>query len=251
MGVFAGAGVRCQASQHWTVSAGLRYTDLRASVLPFLVLTYSRPIATDLTFTLTASSLERGGDYEIDRLPEVALQWNVLHRPTSVSIQVFGGSITTTSVTPHIQTSRVGFIADLSAPIRLNSSTDFTPSLRVATINYGTGANHEFWIGTAVLVVRPTARSDVGLAYLKQDSRGTSPLLFDVVNFDHTLTGWVGVVVAPMGRLGLSATANLFTAPSWTMKEYTLSWNRFGEWTASLTWRVTDGRVWLGFSFAQ
>ncbi|MGH2359237.1 MAG: hypothetical protein ACRDGM_01675, partial [bacterium] len=83
-----------------------------------------------------------------------------------------------------------------------------------------------------------------------QDGRGVSPLLFDVVSFDHTLTGWIGFVVVPTGRLGLSATANLFTVPSWTMKEYTLSWTQFGAWTASVTWRVTDSKVWVGFSLA-
>ena len=68
--------------------------------------------------------------------------------------------------------------------------------------------------------------------------------------FDHTLSGWIGFAIMPTARVAVSATANLFTVPSWTMKEYTLSWTQHGQWIVSVTSRVTDNLMWLGFSLA-
>ncbi|MGH2361252.1 MAG: hypothetical protein ACRDGM_12030 [bacterium] len=250
MGIFVGLGLRCSLTPNLSASAGFRYTDQRQETLPFLILAYSKPLTTGVTLSVTGSLRERWGDYEIDRLPEVSVQLTFLPGPSpSVSLQAFAGSITTLSTQVH--TTRAGVTLDVANLFRLSPSMDVTPALRFGSIDYGTGQRHEFWVQSALLVIRAAPKVDLGMVYLKQDGQGTSPLLFDLISFDHTLSAWIGFAIMPTARVALSATANLFTVPSWTMKEYTLSWTRHGAWTGSLTWRVSDNRVLVGFSLAQ
>ncbi len=124
---------------------------------------------------------------------------------------------------------------------------ELTPGLQYGNIAYGTGQAHSYWLGTVNLAVRPTPRTELGLFYVKQEATGVSPLAFDQVSLDHLLTARIGQAVTAADWIWAAVTYTLVTPPA-SVKEYTFSWARAGAWTASVTFRQTDGRVFLGLA---
>lgn len=254
LGVFGEFGVRCPPGPGWALAAGLRYTDQRAGVLPFALLTYTRPLGAGWRFGLTASARERAGDYEIDRLPELYLWWTLPGTPSRPSLmpslQVFAGSITTLTLQPQPQTTRVGGALTLTLPLGLGPMAELTPSLQLGALVYGTRQHHSYWVGTVNLTIRPAPRTEVGFAYLRQEGSGTSPLAFDQVNPDHLLTARVSRGLTSSDWVHAAITFTLVAPPA-TVKEYVLSWSRAGAWTVSVTYRQTDGKVFVGLTLPR
>ncbi len=248
LGIFGELGLRCTPAPSWSLVTGLRYTEQRANVQPFAVLAYETPLALGWRVRLTTSVRERAGDYEIDRLPELYLWWYPPTGPSFLvpSLQLFVGSIAT--FRPQAQTTRAGGILVLGVrPLRLGANTELTPGLQLGGIAYGTGQNHSYWMGTVNLVIRPTSRTEVGFSYLRQEGFGVSPLAFDQVNLDHLFTARIGGALTRTDWVFVAATFTLVTQPA-TIKEYVLSWARAGAWTASVTFRQTDGKVFFGLT---
>jgi hypothetical protein len=234
----------------WSLRVGLRYTEQRGNVGPFAVAEYSRALDAGWRLIFAASGYERSGDYEIHRLPELTLRWSP---PTSSgfltpSLDLSVGSIQV--FRPQAQTERAGVGLTLTThPMRLGASTEVTPSLRVGGYSYGTGASHSFWVGSASLVHRPTSRMDLGLTYVRQDGTGTSPLAYDYVGLDNYVSGRVGMTLTPSDSASLTTTFGL--TPYAGVREYIVTWTRSAQWTGSLTWRQSDGRLLLGLTLAE
>jgi hypothetical protein len=250
LGLFAGLGVRCTLSPLWTLTAGVRYTQQRGDPRPYFVLTYTRPVAPHTSLSVTASVLERHGDYEIDRMPEISLHWTPTAGTWALkpSLGVFVGAVS--ALGPRSQTTRAGATLDLTGAFRGGPRLAVSPALRVGSIAYGTGERHQFAIAQIRVTARPTASTEVGVHYVTQGGSGTSPLAFDGVAFERTVNGWLGVRVRPTGGIIASVLLNLATEPA-SVKEYSLSWAQYGDWTASLIYRATDGRMLVGFSGAR
>ncbi len=230
----------------WSFIIGVRYMSQPGSVDPYVALVYSRPLAPRLSLQLDATLNERSGDTLLNRLPEVSLRWSPFaHRTFLVpSLELSLGSISLYN--PQVQAVRAAGVLNLTTQqIRLGPMVELTPSLRFGRLAYATGQTHTFWVGTVGLVVRPTSKTEVGVSYTRQEGSGASPLGYDAVGSDRTLSGRVGVVLSPSATVSVTANVSLQTQPS-TITEYVFSWTRSGKWTVGFTWRQSDGRVLLG-----
>lgn len=248
LGVYVELSLGCQPGPAWNLQTGLRYTEQRGTTEPFVVLTYQQLLAPVWGLIVSASRRERWGDYEIDRLPELTLRWNPNARPVSLVIPTLDLSVGSIAVArPQVQTTRVGAVLGLiGLPLALRPPTELRPSMRLATYSYGTGQSHSFWVGTVDLSTRTGPRVEVGVVFNHQEGFGVSPLAYDAINFEETLTGRIGLSVTPSTTVILAATVLLTQPPS--MKEYVLSLYQRGGWNGSVTWRQIDNFVLFSIS---
>lgn len=250
LGLFLEVSVRCRQAGHWSLTAGLRYTDQRGGVGPFAVLAYARPLAGNWRLHLTASMYERYGDYEIHRLPELTLRWrpSMIGAPLIPTMDVSLGASQTSN--QQAMTGRAGAVLTISArPFRLDARTTLAPVLWLGSYTYGTGQSHSFWIGAGSLVYRLDAKTEVSAHYLYQEGFGTSPLAYDQVGLDSYVSARIGVALTASDRASFTATLGLL--PHAALREYVIAWTRRGAWTAGITWRQTDGALLFGLTLAD
>ncbi len=248
LGVYVELSLGCQPGPAWSLQTGLRYTEQRGTTEPFVVLTYQRLLAPVWGLIVSASRRERWGDYEIDRFPELTLRWNPNARPVSWVIPTLDLSLGSIAVArPQVQTTRAGAVLGLfGLPLTLPPRAELRPSVRLATYAYGTGQRHSFWVGTADLSTRPAPKVEVGVVFNHQEGFGVSPLAYDAINFEETLTSRIGLSVTRSATVALTATL-LLTQPV-SMKEYVLALYQPGGWNGSVRWRQIDNLVLFSIS---
>jgi hypothetical protein len=226
---------------------GVRYASRTGSLNPFAVLTYSTTVAPHLRLMMIGSFRERVGDHEIHRMPDLWLRFDIPVMGWHFGLEAMAGHIHNLSL--DVGTSRFGQRISLASPAwPILQGSAFGVGASMTWQQYGTGASHSFWQAWASWRTEFSAAVAFHLSYAVQDAVGTSPLAFDAVGRDQTLTPALHFRLTPEDVVSVAAVFGVI--PEFTPREYVLSWSRLGWWSLSATWRQSDGRILLGASSA-
>jgi hypothetical protein len=156
---------------------------------------------------LIASRGGLGGDYRVERLPEVTvwrtapllgpllsytLEWgaaNYIVKPVGLT-----GIRGTTAVT--VSTAQI----PLDRWIAVSASAGYRQN------GYSIGGTHSAWWASAQFSLSPSASLSSSLTYFRQDPWGTSPLLFDTMGASNYFAGSASLTLSPALTIGHSQT---------------------------------------------
>ena len=187
-----------------TLLFGGTYTDV-FGLEPYLAFTRPWSLPSGWTFTFLASYGDLGGDYRVNRLPEVTLSRRVpLSGPLAFVLDLSAGYYV---VRPNnLSGGRVSAVPQLTATFPLGTAATLTGTLGYRYYGYFDTMSNAQWWGSAVLTLSPSPAFALTFTYLYQDAWGVSPLLFDALSDDHTLAGAVRLRVSPALTLQHSQT---------------------------------------------
>lgn len=189
-----------------TLGYGTTYTQA-LGLEPLLFVTGGGVLPDGWNLGFTASRGGMGGDYRVERLPEITvwrttpllgpflsytLEWgaaNYVVRP--VGLTSIRGTTAITVSTPQVPLdSFVGVSA--SAGYRQNG--------------YSVGGMNSAWWATTQFSFTFSPNVSSSLTYFRQDPWGTSPLLFDTLGASNYAAGSITVSASPMLTLGHAVT---------------------------------------------
>jgi len=201
LGVYLSAGRILSLAPRTTLTLGATYTDtLGVEPLASLALGYALPRG--WTATVTASSGGIGGDYRVDRLPEVSVAKGDRVPGTSLSYGIELGAGNYTIRPNGLAGYRLHATAQLSTPAYpLGRLASISAAIGYRQYAYATSLHAASW-GSAGITITPLPLLSMTLSYLRQIPSGTSPLLFDGMGAESTLTG--GITFRPVPGLTVS-----------------------------------------------
>jgi hypothetical protein len=241
---FAEVGIRCRLDTGGSVVLGLRYTESRASALPWVSLSYVWPLGERLSLTVAAGLRERLGDWEGDRLPEATLWFSL---PSGSPLR---GAFGLSAGLFNVYGAQSGV---LRAGARMNVST---PPVALGSLSawltgdaghyaYGTGDGHTFLTWTANLRIPLSEAVSFQVAYVQADSSGTSPLRFDPVGLDRYWTANLQGSAAPAAGWRVGVLVDSTSGKG--IREYQLALGIQSS-SLNLSYRTSDQRVLVGFT---
>lgn len=241
LGPWAELGLRC-GSGPLSFQTGVRYTGLAQGAAPFAVLSLTYPLAPSLALNLTGSLRERWGDYEINRLPELSLQWSpgfssFLHPTFTLSAGIID------ALQQNTQAFRTGGTATFSfTPLHV-VGLNVGATVQFGDYAYGTGQGFSYWTGVMSVSAQVTHSLQVGVAYVHQEGTGVSPLSYDFVGPDRYLAGQVSLALTPAVTISLGGTFNVPGLPT-PMRDLTLSLSHPSQgWSVGVTWHQPTGQA--------
>jgi hypothetical protein len=241
LGPRAEFGIRCGGTP-LNLQMGLRYTGLGQGAMPFAVLSLVYPLSSSLALSVTGSLRERWGDYEINRLPEVTLQWSPASsgfiRPT---FTLSAGLID--ALQQNTEAFRAGGTAAFAVtPVRI-AGIDFGATVQFGDYAYGTGQGFTYWTGVVSASTQVSPSLQLGVAYIHQEGTGVSPLAYDFVGPDQYLAGQFSLALTPAITISLGGTFNVPGLPT-PMRDLTLSLSRPSQgWSVGVTWHQPSGQA--------
>lgn len=201
LGHYFSGGLGFDLGAGTVITLGMTYTELRGTE-PLIALAVTRPISPGWNLTAVASSGELGGDYRVDRLPEITLSRS--------------GPLAGAAFTYGLEAGAGYFVVrpgDLSGVRGIVAGRIATPAIRLGPIltadastgyrhyAYSAGASHGAWWASAGLSLAPAPGVSAALTYLRQVPSGSSPLLFDAMGEENYARGSASLRVSPAATL--------------------------------------------------
>ncbi len=270
LGTFGAAAVIVSLSAGTTFTLGATYTD-SFGLEPFAILAQTQRFESEWTLTWTVSRGDFGGDYRVERLPDITLAHGGHLGELAYSVG-FGGAHFL--VKPGgLEGVRGTFDVQVATPalpigslLALSASTGYHEAVYAA---YGGGTLHGAWWGTVQLDVAPTAPLSMTFTYFRQTVTGSSPLLFDAMGPDEYVSGLARLRfgdVTVQHTLTYSLISRAISARVYTLtvqlspgqgaslgwdgvpQKLSLSYSRAEFGTVSLGWEIPTRLVSLWFS---
>lgn len=247
LGIYLSAGRMVTLAPWTTLTLGATYSETLGTE-PLVALGYSRPLSGGWNVAFVASSGGIGGDYRVDRLPEVSLSRGAQLPGTGLfyGLELGAGNYT---VRPNGLTGyRFHAAARLSTPAYpLGRFAGTAAEIGYRQFAYTAAAHGAGW-GTARLTITPAPPLSLTFSYLRQIPSGSSPLLFDAMGEESTLSGSVSFRVLPAVTLS-HAQAYSYLSGALVDRIYGLSVTVPGGPTISVSWDTVDQTGSLSFSW--
>lgn len=269
LGVYLSAGRILRPDPQATLTLGLTYTDaLGTEPLVSLTTTRSAGRGWNLVFTTAYGGL--GGDYRVDRLPEVSFNTGGGVPGTRLTYGVDVGIANYVVRPTGVNGYRLHSVVQFSTPaVSLGPLIQVTSGAGYRQYAYAAGLHGAGW-GTVQVSLTPAPTLSATLTYFRQVISGSSPLLFDALGQENYISGGVTFRASPAVALTHSQTYSFLTgsisarvygasvalqggqalAVSWddVPRNLSLSYSRSGLGSLSVTWEVPIDRVTFSFS---
>ncbi len=253
LGSFGAAALGFSLGGGYSLTLGLSYTE-RQGVEPLITLSLGKALRGGWNLSAAASRGDFGGDYRVDRLPEISLTRGgpIAHTILNYYLEAGAGYFV---VHPN---GLEGFRETLAATLS-TSAIPLSPSIALSAGTWyrqysyagaGPGAAHNGWAGYAQLSIRPVEPLTTTFTYLRQTFAGSSPLLFDAIGEENALYGAASL------RLGRSVSVQhsqkyAFLSRSITERTYGLSVTVDGRYTLGFGWDDIGQKLSASFSFSR
>lgn len=189
----AGLGFRLAGG---TLLLGGIYTE-ELAFEPYVAFIRPWSLPSRWTLSFHASYGDLGGDYRVDRFPEITLSRRTPLSGTPLAF-VLDMGLGYYSVHPNNVTgARVSAVPQITASLPLGSAASLTGSLGYRYYAYMEGAANTQWWGSAALTLNPVPALSMTFTYLFEDAWGSSPLLFDTLSDDEYLYGLITLRLSP------------------------------------------------------
>lgn len=194
LGIYLSAGKILRMTPWTTLTLGATYSET-LGVEPLVALALTRPLPRGWNSYFTASYGALGGDYRVERLPEIVLAKGdrVPGSKLNYGLEVGAGNY---RVRPNeINGYRLHAVVQLTTPsYALGRTVSASAGVGYRQYVYASSQHAASW-ATAGITLAPSPAFSATLSYLRQIPSGASPLLFDAIGQENTLTG--GLTVRP------------------------------------------------------
>lgn len=269
LGMHAIGGVGFGLGVGTTLTLGSTFTET-LGLEPYISFSGSTTFA-GWSLNASASYGGFGGDYRVNRLPEIVLTHGgrIAHTVLNYGVEAGLGNyvVRPADLTGARATAAVQLY---TSPIPLASFMSINANAGYRQNAYGSGVLHSGWWRSVQLTVTPHSALSAAFTVFRQDPTGTSPLLFDGMSLEHNLIGSVSVNASRAVSLQHSQTYSLISQ-SITARVYGVSlafqggqlfsasfddipqkllasYGRPGFGAFTLSWEFPTGRFLLGFS---
>lgn len=188
----AGLGFRLRAG---TLLVGATSTAT-LGVEPLLSFTKTVVLPEGWSLVMHASRGDLGGDYLVDRLPELTLRREVPLAATPLRLGLEAGAGYFVVRPAGVDSARWTLAPSLRASVPLGPGVSLAASAGYRQYLYGTGDLHGAWWASASLNLTPAPGLTANFSYGRQAVTGASPLFFDAMSADHSVAGSVSLRVA-------------------------------------------------------
>lgn len=211
LGQYFSGGLGFDLGAGTVITLGMTYTELRGAE-PLISLSVTRPISPGWNLTALASIGELGGDYRVDRLPEITISRSgpLVGAALTYGLEAGAGYFV---VRPGDLSGFRGVVAGrIATPsIRWGSTLTADASAGYRHYAYSAGAFHGAWWASAGLSLAPAPGLSAALTYLRQVPSGSSPLLFDAMGEESYARGSASFRVTPTMTLTHSQKYSFFS----------------------------------------
>lgn len=216
---------------------------------PFVSLSHTAPLGTGWNLRAVASYGDTGGDYRVERLPEVTL-WrsgSFAGTPVSYTLEAGAGYF---MVRPGSLSGSRGTVAGQVGAwyMPLSPTTWAGVGAGGRQYAYSDGASHSGYWGWAQVGVRPMPTVSATLSYLYHDISGSSPLVFDAMTRENYLEGGISVTLGPTATVGYRH-RHSFLTQAISARIFSLTLPMEGGQLFSLTWDDVPQK--LTFSYTK
>ncbi len=180
-----------------TGTYGLTWSET-LGVEPLVSLSYSRPVGGGWTLNSVVGYGGIGGDYRVNRLPEIRLtrSFAIPTVPFSYSLEIGAAYYTVRPV--DLAGFRGNFAAQLNTtPYNPSPSASLSGSVGYTYYLYAIGSPNGAAWGSATLALTHSPSLSTSFSYFRQIATGASPLLFDNIGEDNYVSGLVRLAVSP------------------------------------------------------
>ncbi len=245
LGTYVSAGFGFALKADTTLTLGATFSE-RLGLEPLLGLAQTRRVGADWSLNWTASRGDFGGDYRVDRLPEIGFtrggQVGTLGYGLEAGVGYFVVRPVGLSAARGVLSAQVATPALSIGPfLALSASTGYRQYI------YSDGTLHSAWWRSVQLSVAPDAVLSTTFAYFKQDVSGTSPILFDAMGADHSLVGTATLKLGQAVTLQHSQTYS-FISQTISARVYTISVVFPPSQSVSISWEAMPQKVSVSYS---
>ena len=252
LGIYAAAGLGFELSPGTILTLGTTFTD-RLGIEPLVSLSRSVTARPGWNLGITISRGDLGGDYRVDRLPEITLTREGPVAGTVLTHRLEAGVghfIVRPNNLSGVRVVLAGQLATASIP--LSRFVTISGSMGFRQHAYADGASNGAWWESAQLSVTPGPTFSTTFTYFRQTATGASPLLFDGMGAERYVAGAASFKPRPSITLQHSQQYSLISQTiSARVYGATIVWGQ-GQ-SASVSWNdipqmltVTYGRAALG-----
>lgn len=245
LGFFASGGWGFRLRDATTLTLGATFSET-LGLEPLVALTTVQPLRRGWNATATFSRGGLGGDYRVDRIPELSFSRSgSLGGPFSYGVDAGVGNYIVRPVNiTGIRTTlggQVQLLVPVTSVLSLIGSTGYRYNF------YDVGTQHSGWWLSSQLSIAPTSWTSMTFTYFSQDHiTGTSPLLFDGMGREFYVVGRVNL------RLGQTTVFHSqkydYLSLAVTERFFGVSYSAPGLGALSLSWEALTQRVSFGFS---
>jgi len=191
LGIYLAAGLGFELSRGTTLTLGTTFTE-RLGIEPLASLSRSVAVRPGWNLGITISQGDLGGDYRVDRLPEIILTrgGTIAGTRLNYTLEASAGHFI---VRPNNLSGVRGVLAGqlATASIPLSRFVAISASTGYRQYAYADGASNTAWWESAQLSVTPGPTFSATVTYLRQTATGASPLLFDGMGAENSVEGAV------------------------------------------------------------
>lgn len=184
---YGSIGLQFGLSSDTTLTLGATFSEVMG-LEPLVILRQSRKIDPEWTLNWTLSRGDFGGDYRVERVPEITFghggELGSLGYNVSVGVGYF--------LVRPVGLDGVRWVADVQLATRtlpLGSFATLSASTGYHQAAYSGGALNGAWWGNTQLNINPEGSLTTLFTYFRQSASGSSPLLFDNVGPDEYVSG--------------------------------------------------------------
>ncbi len=250
LGQYVSGGLGFELGAGTVLTLGMTYTELRG-IEPLVALSMTRPITPAWNLTVLASTGDLGGDYRVDRLPEITVSRSGPIAGAALTYRLEAG-VGHFVVQPADLSGARGVVAGQIAtpPIPLGSALTADASTGYRHYAYSAGASHGAWWASAGLSLAPAPGLSVALTYFRQVPSGSSPLLFDAMGEENSARGSASFRVSPTATLTHSQKYS-FISRSIEERVYRISFTAAGGVTLSVSYDDVPRKLTASISISR
>lgn len=246
LGIYLSAGGILRVAPGTTLTIGATYTEVR-QVEPLIAVTTTVPMGRGWNVALTTSYGGIGGDYRVERLPEVSFTKGDRVPDTALTYNVDLGAGNYTVWPSSLSGYRVHGAVRLNTPSMPLGRTVRTSAAVGYTQYFYSTNTHAAWWGLVQITFAPAPIFSTSFTYYRQIPSGSSPLLFDGIGQENYVSG--GFSVRPMQLLTLGhSQIYSFLTSSITARVYEASVALKGGHVVGASWNDVERKVTLSYA---
>jgi hypothetical protein len=179
--------VQFSLSSDTTLTLGTTFSQVMG-LEPLVILRQDRQLGSDWNLNWTLSRGDFGGDYRVERVPDVTLGRGGHFGSLAYSFGIGAGYFFVRPV--GVEGFRWTADAQIATPaLSITSFAALSASAGIHQATYSGGASNGAWWGNVQLDINPGGSVSTTFNYFRQTATGSSPLLFVNVGSDEYVSG--------------------------------------------------------------
>jgi len=246
LGTYGSLGLQFSLTSDTTLTLGATFTQ-PMGFEPLAILKQARQLDSDWTLNWTISRGDFGGDYRVERVPDISLGRGGHFGSLAYSFGIGAGYFFVRPI--GVEGSRWVADAQIGTPAFpiLGSFAAISASTGYHQAAYSGGAMNGAWWGNVQLDITPGGSLSTTFTYFRQTANGSSPLLFDNVGTDEYVSGLATLKLSDSLSINHRLTYSIISQTT-SARIYTITFLLGEGQGASISWDAVPQKLSLSYS---